>query len=211
MTVYWEGDVPAEDLLLSPARAPEDYIDLEPFTDVDLQLRAPDGTIIEAAGDLLGSIVDDTVVIEWPGASPFTEGSGIYELSITLLGSGDISQRIAPERLIVQGDDGWYSLEEARADWAGAPDDDALLYQLLSTARRDVVEYDAGNKLTDETVRPSIAFRDAQLMQARNAHNAALVAPAGDAGEGAYTLTPFPLDWKVKQLIRPKSGVPVIG
>lgn len=214
MTVYWVGDVPAEDLLLAPARAPEDYIDLDPFDDVDLTLRGPDGVVVPSAGELAGSIttIEDQkyVLIEWPTSSPFDQG-GIWDLGITLLGDGSVQQRIAPVRLIVQSDDGWYSVEEAREDWRGAPDEDAILFKLLAVARRDVETYDAGRIITEDSPRPPNSLREAQLMQARNTWNANLVDPSGDQDDGSYRVTPFPLDWKVKQLIRPQAGIPVVG
>lgn len=217
MTAFWVGDVPAEDLLIAPARAPEDFIDLAPFTDVDLLLRAPDGTIIPAAGDLLGSIITDddqkVIQIEWPATTPFVEQSGIYGLVITLLGAAGVSQRVAPVRLIVQADDGWYSLEEARDDWSGAPDDDAQLWRLLAGARLDVVTYDAPDLEDpeyDPAARPAANLREAQLAQARNRFDATITDPAGQQGLDGFSMKPFPLDWHVKQLIRPDSAIPVV-
>lgn len=216
MSVFWEGDVPAEDLLIAPARGPGDYIDLDPFNDVDLTLRDPAGEFIEAAGDLLAEIVDDegekVVKIEWPETSPFTAGGGIYNLGITLLGDDGVRQRCAPERLFIQADDGWYSVEEARADWRGAPVDDSSTFRALAGARLDVVTWDAEDTEDpdyDPTARPALNLREAQLAQARNRWNAYLVDPNGQGGEDALSYRPFPLDWYVKQIIRPASPIPV--
>lgn len=54
-------------------------------------------------------------------------------------------------------------------------------------------------------------WRIAQLLQARNIWNSGKATPTGDFDGGQYSLTTFPLDWQVRQLIRPKRGVPVIG
>lgn len=55
-------------------------------------------------------------------------------------------------------------------------------------------------------------YREAQLMQTRNIWNSQKASPsAGEFDNGSYGLSAFPLDWQVKQLIRPKVGLPVIG
>lgn len=54
-------------------------------------------------------------------------------------------------------------------------------------------------------------WRIAQLLQARNIWNSGKATPSGDFDGGQYSLTTFPLDWQVRQLIRPKRGVPVIA
>lgn len=52
--------------------------------------------------------------------------------------------------------------------------------------------------------------REAHFVQARNIHNATKVGPNGNQGD-TFALSPFPLDWHVKQLLRPATGVPVVG
>lgn len=51
----------------------------------------------------------------------------------------------------------------------------------------------------------------AQLLQAKNIWNSGKATPSGDFDGGQYSLSTFPLDWQVRQLIRPKRGRPVIG
>ena len=59
---------------------------------------------------------------------------------------------------------------------------------------------------------PPLNYRRAQLMQARNLWNAGKVDPStGDQGEGSFILSPVPLDWTVKQVLRPKQGRKPIG
>jgi hypothetical protein len=50
----------------------------------------------------------------------------------------------------------------------------------------------------------------AQAMQARNIYNAGHASPSGGFGDPEYGLTSFPLDWQVKQLLRPQMGVGAI-
>lgn len=50
------------------------------------------------------------------------------------------------------------------------------------------------------------AYRLAQAMQAANVYNAALAAPGGDLDGGSFGLVAHPLDWQVKQLLRPRRA-----
>ena len=125
----------------------------------------------------------------------------------------------------------WYDVFSARADWADAPADDTRLETLLAIAKNAVVSYAPKytdpttsvlslgqadpvtgviNPITDSTVPPD--YRQAQLMQARNIWNATKVDPANAGlGDDQFVIRPFPLDWMVKQLIRPKTGLPWVG
>lgn len=104
----------------------------------------------------------------------------------------------------------WYTLEEARADWADAAQlEDDQLQSYLDAAKEAVIAY-APAVETPLVVIPD-GYRIAQLMQVRNTWNAGTVAPSGDLDDGTYGLQTFPLDWKVQQLIRPKRAVPVVA
>ncbi len=50
----------------------------------------------------------------------------------------------------------------------------------------------------------------AQAYHARNTYNAGQAAPSGEFDGSSYGLTAFPLDWQVKQLLRPQSAVGAI-
>ena len=65
----------------------------------------------------------------------------------------------------------------------------------------------------DAVLVPSITegIRQAHLLQARNIWNAARVDPAGQYGTETFQIAAFPLDWQVKQLIRPTRAVPVVA
>ena len=105
----------------------------------------------------------------------------------------------------------WYTLEEAQADWADAAQmTDAQLASLLGASKDAVIAYAPAvdEPLTDIPA----GYREAQLMQARNVWNSQKASPsAGEFDNGSYGLSSFPLDWQVRQLIRPKRGMPVIG
>lgn len=112
----------------------------------------------------------------------------------------------------------WYNAEDARDEWADAPMDTAQLTQLLDVAQAAVLAFApdrfSGDPEADPPVAPvapTVGMRQAQLLQARNVWNSAAAGSGGDLDGGGYGLTTFPLDWQVRQLIRPKQGKPVIA
>lgn len=50
------------------------------------------------------------------------------------------------------------------------------------------------------------SWRIAQAMQARSIYNAAFASSGSDFDGGGYTPAVHPLDWQVRQLLRPKLG-----
>jgi hypothetical protein len=125
----------------------------------------------------------------------------------------------------------WYTLDSIRADWREAPSNDDVLQQLIDAAQQEVLAFDNGyNWRRDPTLSvdedgnpvdfpgdypdgqvPSCLVM-AQRMQARNLNNANRVDPAsGDLGTDTFQLQPHPLDWVVKQVIRPKNAVRSFG
>lgn len=204
---YYVGDIPAQDLVIEPARN-EEPVDLTLFDDLDIALYGPAGVPVETPG-FLGTIEEGVIVIEWPSTSPFTEG-GIYSFRITLRNDATgIRERFPAVRIVVDTEDGWHTLETARDDWRNAPGYDAWLYEILWVARENVLAY--APKLA-EGQRPPINYLRAQIMQARNLWNAGKVDPAsGGEGEDSFIMRPYPLDWMVKQVLRPARAVPVVG
>ena len=205
---YFVGDVPAEDLVIEPARN-GDPIDLEPFNTVTATLRDDTGAIVEGSG-LLATLDAAMVIVEWPADSPFTT-SGVYYLGLVLENlTTHVRERVAPIPLVVdEEDDGWLTLDAARDGWPDAPAADLLLFEALWTAKQQVIAY--APKL-DEGQRPPLNYKTGQKMQARNIWNASKVDPAsGGMGEDSFVIRPFPLDWMVKQQLRPADAVPRVG
>ena len=107
----------------------------------------------------------------------------------------------------------WHDPESASAQWEDAPYDEERLQELLDVARGQVIAY-APEKKSDPNLDPAsttvpVAYRLAQLRQAQNIWTAGTVDPAGGIGDGeAFVLRPHPLDWHVKQIIRPKGARP---
>lgn len=107
----------------------------------------------------------------------------------------------------------WHDEESARANWDDAPYDDEQLAELLEVARGQVVAYSPHRK-SDAAVQPEsdevpVAYRLAQIRQAQNLWRAGTVDATGGIGDGSdFVIRPHPLDWHIKQIIRPKGGRP---
>lgn len=201
---YYVGDIPSEDIVIEPARNGE-AIDLSPFVAADSTtlLRDFDGNVIPA--DFLVTFDGQDVIVEWPGTTVFAE-PGLYTLSVIL--EGPVArERLKPVYLVVQSDDGWHTIDSAREVWVNAPENENRLFQLLELARQQVEEYAPALMLG---ARIPANYVEGQLMQARNLLNAGMVNPSGETGEDDFVLRPFPLDWMVKQVLRPKRAIPAV-
>ena len=202
---YYVGDIPAEDLVIEPLRAGQ-AIDLTLFDEAEATLRDFDG--VPVAAEFYAHIDDSELIVEWPDTTPFLE-AGLFTLNVTLLNAAGRRERVAPVYLVAQAEDGWHTIDSARDNWSGAPDNDNSLYVLLQLAKAEVLAF--GTTHEDPAAR-AIAYRTAQLMQARNTLNAGTADPAtGGTGEEGFVLVAHPLDWAIKQRLRPETGVPEIG
>ena len=123
----------------------------------------------------------------------------------------------------------WHTVASARDQWVDAPYDedggDDTLTELLDVAKEAVLAFapvltqsEDDYILVDGILIPNTGeviptnYRVGQLMQARNVWNASKASPSsGDFDGTSYGLSSFPLDWQVRQLLRPKRGVPVIA
>jgi hypothetical protein len=127
----------------------------------------------------------------------------------------------------------WHTIESARDEWPDAPSDygdggDGTLTTLLAVSKEAVLAYAPSSAAPPEPtyiqdedgyiveVDPADVIPDgwraAQLMQARNVWNSSKSSSSGDLDGGQYGIAVgFPLDWQVRQLIRPKTGKPWIG
>lgn len=106
----------------------------------------------------------------------------------------------------------WHDVATARDFWVDAPFDDDVLEELLEVAKQQVIAYAPTLPEPEAEVEEDIPvnYRKAQLDQARNLWNATKVDPAsGGSGDDTYVIRPFPLDWMIRQTLRPRRGVPV--
>lgn len=117
-----------------------------------------------------------------------------------------------------------YTVEEAGTRWGPGAPDDGTLAQLLAVSWAQCVAYAPlpavpdladlfESALTgDETVEAiPVGHREAHYQQARNIWNASTKSPSGDFGPDGMTIAFHPLDWHVKQLLRPRRAVPKVG
>jgi hypothetical protein len=122
---------------------------------------------------------------------------------------GSRSQRTLTDTLIVDDPDwGWHTNQSARTEDQSLPDDDAILHNLLTISREQVVAF--APRRGDGSVPAS--WRQAQLMQAKNIRNASTTDPNGQWDDaGGMTIRTYPMDWVVQNLLRPKRGIPAVG
>lgn len=187
MAVFTEGD--------SPLSAFEYDLGLDAADADSVELRVL-GQVIPA--DLVGDIVEG----DWTGLE--VPPVGLYPIRAQLAAAGRTQGVLVDWLVVVAPVDPWHNVETARFEWDGAPANDGTLYRLLTTAREQVEAY--GRVLADGEPVPEL-WRQAQLAQARNMFNASITSGENtyDAGGGNY-ITVRPLDWAVKQLIRPRSA-----
>lgn len=98
--------------------------------------------------------------------------------------------------------------------WPGCPLDpdetaeaDAL-QRLLTAAETQCREF--AGVLPTFTPIPE-TWRLAQALQARALYRASIAGSGDSIGEDGFTVTVYPMDWTVKNLLRPTAGVPVIA
>lgn len=110
----------------------------------------------------------------------------------------------------------WHDIDSVRDDWIDAPLDDDVLAELLAVAKGDVMAYafksdrEAYEAATEEEPYDvPDRLRLAQRRQSENIWNAGRVDASGGIGDGGdFVMKPHPLDWHVKQLVRPRRAVP---
>jgi hypothetical protein len=201
---YYLGDIPAQPITVEPP----DEFSLEGFTSASAVLRRPDGSTVSEG--ITAEIGDNEVTVTLPADVSLFTVDGLYSIRVRLHGPGAAVQRIPELRFVVQDPDSeWHNLDTIRdADWPDAEHiSDPALWTLLEIVRGQVIEY-APKLAADDPVPDN--YRYGQEVQAKKTWNAARVDPDGSTGEGDFVLRPYPLDWAVKQILRPKRGKPVV-
>ena len=101
----------------------------------------------------------------------------------------------------------WHTYESIQDLWPDAPTyEDFGLNELLEVAKEQVLAF-AGIETLEAPDVPA-SYRMAQYMQARNIWNSSKVDPAsGGLGEDTFAIRVYPLDWMVRQIIRPKRAI----
>lgn len=103
----------------------------------------------------------------------------------------------------------WHTIETARDEWDDAPLNDDVLTELLAVAQQQVIAYAPTLPVADPpTTEVPTNYRFGQLRQAQNLWTAGQVDSSGGLGEGEFVVRPHPLDWIIKQILRPRRAVP---
>jgi hypothetical protein len=185
----------------------ENPVDLDFLQTVTASVIRPDGVEVDGidvngvASNFSASVVADTIKVTWPTTSVLLD-SGVYQLKLRL---NDSESVLSP--FVVEEQDGWHTLTSARREWPRCPvEDDVQLWELLAIARMQCLSY--AEEL--ETNAVPLNFKTAQLVQARNIWNASIADPTGDSS-GEFSFQPRPMDWHVKNLLRPRRGFPVVS
>lgn len=187
-----------------------------------IELQIDEQTPSYAVGDVpsepLAFTLDDDVPGDWTGVEssvgdatlegdtieltlPALDVPGILSVVLTLTGDGGERATIAPIRIVVEDpEDGWLTLDQARYEWVDAPAEDPVLYSLLRSARDACETFAPAVEVVPEH------YRRAQLLQAIGVWNSSR-STTDRQGAGDFAVTVYPLDWNVKQLLRPKAGV----
>lgn len=105
----------------------------------------------------------------------------------------------------------WHDIDSARDEWIDAPMNDDVLTALLAVSKQQVIAYAPRLPVVDPPVDPEVIpenYRYGQLEQAKNLYNAGRVDASGGDGDGSFVARPHPLDWIIKQILRPRRAVP---
>ena len=98
---------------------------------------------------------------------------------------------------------GWVTPDEAERHWPDAAHlDEETLTDLLLAAHEQCVEFLNGREPTPLLRR----HRLAQIMQARALARSTSAGSGDQIGVDGLTVTVFPMDWTVKNLLRPRRG-----
>ncbi|WP_223693824.1 hypothetical protein [Leifsonia poae] len=205
---YWVSDIPA------PIRVT--------LVDEDYEPVPLAGATISAALRVLGvhgtipltvTLDGDTALIGFP-AGPSLGMPSVYDIELRVT-TDTWSQEAEPLSFVVQAHDGWLTLYQARKQWADAKDlDDVLLWGLLDSAKRACTIFAPAIPVDDDgdVILPLPAgYTQAQLQQARNTWNATKTDPSNAGDDALFVIRPYPLDNSIKQLLRPRRGIPAVG
>jgi hypothetical protein len=210
MSYYYVGDTPHEPLVVLP-QLNGDPMELHGNDEAEILVIAPDGTEITT---LTAEVSGNEVEVIFPEESIF-DSAGIYTFIVTIdhTEHHEVVAATQADPVRIVADDSteeWATMAIARSQWVDARAiDDDVLFDLLQIAKHQVIEY--APTLDEDAAIPSY-YRLAQILQARNTYNSAIVdASNGDIGSDTFVVRPFPLDWQVKQLLRPRRGNPVVG
>lgn len=171
------------------------------FNTLTTNLYSPAGVDL---GTLTTTVADGHGIhVAWPTTSKFT-APGIYTLRSKFTVTNAELVSAEPLQIVVQQNNGWLTLEQARNLWADAPLDDVLLYQILDTAKTQCIAYAPVLGITDSV---PITYVQAQLMQARAIFQSIIANQNDQVGVEGFQVRVFPLDFTIRAMLRPKRAI----
>jgi hypothetical protein len=109
----------------------------------------------------------------------------------------------------------WLTPDEVADWWRDAPADPELLDLYLSSTVQQILAYGPAHIAEAIAADPEAvpdSYRLAELVQVRNIWNAVKSDPASQGiGDEGFVFRPFPMDWTVKQIIRPARAKPTVA
>jgi len=111
----------------------------------------------------------------------------------------------------------WLTPSDLSDEWADVGRIDfPMLKRFLDVARDQVIAY-APRRFRQQVEEHGILDVDvpesyalAQFRQAQNLYRASVADTDGQIGDEGFAITVYPLDWHVKNLIRPRRGAPSV-
>jgi len=200
--VYYVGDVPAQPLVIP---LDDSELALSAFSGASATLKDGAGATVSLSGATFALDPSGTLSfqVNWGSNTRFTT-PGLYALYPTITGAGGVTQRLPAYQFVVEQEDGWQTLDSAqRATNRDFPADELMAWTLLQVAKAACLAYEP---LADDEPVP-VGHRQAQMMQARNVLNSSKIDPSVTIDPSVFTITVYPLDNWVKDLLRPRKGV----
>jgi hypothetical protein len=109
----------------------------------------------------------------------------------------------------------WMTPDEVRERWRDAPANEDYLLEVMDTAKVQVLTYGPAAIAVAIAADPAAvpeSYRLAHLVQTRNLWNAVKSDPMNQGiGDEGFIIRPFPMDWTVKNMVRPLSAKPVVA
>ncbi len=105
---------------------------------------------------------------------------------------------------------GWVDPDADLSEWRDAPSDENTLARYLGSAYEQCLDFLPHRRDAAGVLQPVVPdpvperFKLAQIMQARALYNGVITGRDDQQGDGSLGVTVFPMDWSVKNLLRPK-------